>query len=97
MTLKSIVLAGATLVALAAPAAAMAQPYWDHDRSYHDTGYREGGRDDWRWRQHQRHERYAHRGHAYAYGYGHRHCVIENRGYYAWNGRYISRPVEVCR
>ena len=95
MTLKSIVLAGATLVALAAPAAAMAHPDWDHDRGYHAAGNREGwrDRDDWRWRQH---EHWEHRG--YSYGYGStRRCVIEDRGYYAWNGRYVPRPVEVCR
>jgi len=91
MTLKSIVLAGATLAALTAPAAASAQAYWDHDRGYHD-GYRD--RDDWRrdeWRRDwRRHEWYAHS------EFRHR-CFIENRGYYAWNGRYVSRPVEVCR
>ena len=86
MTLKSAVLAGATLVALAAPAAAMAQPNWDHDRGYHD-GYRDRAewRSDWR-----RHAWYAHS----EFG---RRCFVENRGYHAWNGRYVSRPVEVCR
>jgi hypothetical protein len=91
MTLKTIVLAGVTALSLAAPAAALAQPYAGYDRGYHDAGNREGwrDRDDWRWR---RHERWEH--HDYAYG---RRCFIENRGYYGWNGRYVSRRVEVCR
>jgi hypothetical protein len=84
MTLKSIVLAGATLIALAAPAAAMAQPYGGYDRGYHNDR-----RDDWRW---DRRHRWEHRDHAYG-----RRCFTEHRGYYGWNGRYISRPVEVCR
>ena len=96
MSVKSIVLAGATLLSLAAPAAAFAQPYWDHDRGYHDGGDYDRGRDrdEWRRREWREHQAWEHRG--YGYGYAPR-CVVENRGYYAWNGRYVSRPVEVCR
>lgn len=86
MSLKSIVLAGVTAMSLAAPAVAFAQPYWDQDRGYHN--------DDWRRHQWRERERWEHRG--YSYGYGPR-CFIEDRGYYAWNGRYVSRPVRVCR
>src|SRR5258708_1046030 len=84
MTLKSIVLPAPTLLALPAPPPPRAQPYGGYAHGYHDDR-----RDDWRWREHQRWE---HRDHAYG-----RRCFIENRGYYGWNGRYISRPVEVCR
>lgn len=86
MNLKTIALAGVTLMSLAAPAAALADPRWDHDRSYYDHDrYRDGwrrrewrDRDDWR------------------YGYGPR-CWIENRGYYNWYGDYVYRPIRVCR
>ena len=88
MTLKSIALAGATLIALAAPAAALADPYWGHDRDgWHD-------RDDWRRSEWREHERWEHRG--YGYGWGPR-CFVERRGYRDWYGRYVTRPVEVCR
>lgn len=89
MSLKSIVLAGATLLSLAAPAAAMAQPYWDHDRGYHE-GWRD--RDDGRRREWREHERWEHGG-----GYYAPRCFIENRGYYNWYGTWVYRPVRVCR
>jgi hypothetical protein len=87
MTLKSIILAGATLLSLAAPAAAFAQPYRDYDRGYHD-------RDDRRWRDHDRYDRYDRRGRAWGYG---QRCFIENHGYRNWRGDYVSRAVRVCR
>ncbi len=89
MNLKSIILAGATVLSLAAPAA-MAQPYWA-------PGYHEGWRDDWRddWRRHEwrEHERWEHRR---GWGYAPR-CFIENRGSYDWYGNYVYRPVRICR
>jgi hypothetical protein len=85
MILKSIVLAGVTALTLATPAAALAQPYWDHDRGYHD-------RDDWRRHEWREREAWEHRG----YGYGPR-CFIERRGYRNWYGEYVSRQVRVCR
>jgi hypothetical protein len=88
MTLKSIALAGATLIALAAPAAALADPYWGHDRDgWHD-------RDDWRRNEWRAHERWEARG--YGYGHGPR-CFVERRGYRDGWGHYVTRPVEVCR
>ncbi len=103
MTFKSIVLAAATVVSLAAPAAAKADPYWGHE-----GGYREGWRDgedrrehEWReheWREHGQWQRHEWRGHeAWEHGgYGGR-CFVERRGYYNWYGQYVSRPVRVCR
>jgi hypothetical protein len=93
MNLRSIVLAGATLIALAAPAAALADPEWGHDRGYQDRGYQDRGyqdRDDWR-----RHEWREHEGWR-GYGWAPR-CFLQNRGYYNWYGQYVSRRVEVCR
>lgn len=90
MNVKSIVLAAATVLSLAAPVAAMAEP-WDHDRGYHE-GWRD--RDDWRRHEWREHERWEHRG--YGWGYAPR-CWIENRGYYNWYGQYIYRPIQVCR
>ena len=90
MNLKSIALAGATLITLAAPAAAVAQPYWGHDRGDYDRD-RWRDRDDWRRHQWREHERWG-----YAYGYGQR-CWVERRGYYNWYGDYVYRPIRVCR
>jgi Ni/Co efflux regulator RcnB len=93
MTLKTVVLAGVTALSLAAPAAALAQPYWDQDRGYHDDrGYRD--RDDWRRHEWREREAWEHRG--YGWGYGQR-CFIERRGHYDWRGYYVSRPVRICR
>ena len=83
MNLKSIVLAGVTVMSLAAPAVALADPSWGYDRSYREV---RRDRDDWRGR-----EAWSHR------GWNRPHCFVENRGYYGWHGRYVSRPVEVCR
>ena len=88
MNLKSIVLAGVTALSLAAPAAALADP-WDHDRGYHDSWRDRDDRGRHAWRER---EAWEHRG----YGWG-RRCFVENRGYYSWYGQYVSRPVEVCR
>ena len=96
MNLKSIILAGATALSLAVPAGALAQPW---DRGWHD-------RDDWRreeWREHERrehdrHERWEHRGYGYGYGYGYApRCFVEDRGYHDWYGRWVYRPVRICR
>ena len=102
-TLKTMIMAGATLAVLAAPAASMAQT-WDRDHGYrydrdHD-GWRDRDYDGWRdrdgwrrgeWRAYDRYEdrRYGWR--------SHRHCWTENRGFYNWYGRYEYRSVEVCR
>ena len=93
MTLKTLALAGATLVTLAAPAIATAQPY---DRGgYEHGGYdRDRDRDAWRRNEYRAYERYDQRGDWRDY----RRCFTETRGgYYAWNGRYAPRMVEVCR
>ncbi|MBS0362913.1 MAG: hypothetical protein JSR98_16165 [Proteobacteria bacterium] len=100
MTLKTLALAGATLVSLAAPATVMAQPYYgydygyhrDHDRDRYDRG--DYDRDAWRRNEWRAYDRYEHRGDYRDY----RRCYTEQRGgYYAWNGRYVPRTVEVCR
>ena len=88
MSLKSIVLAAAALASLAAPAAALADPYWGHDRG------------DWRrheWREHGRweHARYGY-GWGHGWGYGPR-CWVERHGHYTWYGDYVVRTVRVCR
>lgn len=83
MRLKSMCLAGATLLSLAIPAAASADPYW-------------GWRDDWRrheWREHEWREHAAWERGAW---YGGPRCVVEDRGYYDWYGRYVYRPVRIC-
>jgi hypothetical protein len=94
MRLKSVCLAGATLLSLAVPAAASADPYW---------GWRDG--DDWRrhewreheWREHQwrEHERWEHRPYAVSW-YGAPRCVVEDRGFYDGWGRWVYRPVRAC-
>ncbi|MDR3511806.1 MAG: hypothetical protein P4L73_09235 [Caulobacteraceae bacterium] len=103
MSMKSILIAGAALVSLAAPAAAFADPYWgggDHG-GYHD-GWRGGG-DGWReheWREHEARERGGWGAPAYGYGYGWSYaprCYVESRGHYTWYGEYVYQPVRVCR
>ena len=89
MRLNTVCLAGAALLSLAAPAAALADP-WDHD------GWR---REAWReheWREHQwrEHERWEHRRWD-ARWYGPR-CVVEDRGFYDGWGRWVYRPVRIC-
>ena len=97
MTLKTLALAGATLVTHAAPAIANAQPYGydrgDHDRrGYYDRG--DYNRDAWRRNEWRAYERFDRRADYRDY----RRCYTENRGgYYGWNGRYEPRTVEVCR
>lgn len=92
MTLKTLALAGATLVSLAVPATVMAQPY-GYDHGGYDRGYHRD-RDDWRRDEWRAYERFDHRGDWRDY----RRCYTEERGgYYAWNGRYVPRMVEVCR
>lgn len=88
MTLKTMIMAGATLVSLAAPAAVMAQPY---GYGYDNRGYYD--RDAWRRNEYRAYERFDRRHEWRDY----RRCFTEDRGYYAWNGRYVYRPVEVCR
>ena len=91
--LKKLALAGATLVTLAAPAIAMAQPYDGYDRGYY-RDRDDDRRDAWRRHEWRAYERYEHRGDYRDY----RRCYTETRGgYYAWNGRYVPRVVEVCR
>ena len=90
MTLKTLALAGATILSLAAPAVALADP-WDHGRGYHE-GWRD--RDDQRGHEWREHDRWEHRG--YGWGYG-APCWVENRGYYNWYGDYAYRPIRVCR
>jgi hypothetical protein len=93
-TLKTMIMAGATLAVLAAPAASMAQG-WDRDHyRYDDRGWRDRDHDGWRrgeWRAYDRYEdrRYDWR--------DQRRCWTEDRGFYNWYGRYEHRPVEVCR
>lgn len=94
-TLKTMIMAGATLAVLAAPAVSTAQT-WDRDHGYRydDRGWRDRDNDGWRrgeWRAYDRHEdrRYDWR--------DHRNCWVENRGFYNWYGRYEYRRVEVCR
>ena len=91
VNLKSIVLASATLIVLAAPAAALADPEWGHDRGYHERDYRRD-RGDWRRSEYRAYDRREGR-----YDRGYARSFVENRGYYNWSGEYVSRPVEVCR
>jgi hypothetical protein len=93
MTPRSILISLATILALSAPAAAMADSGdWGHDREWHG-GW--GDHNEWRgreWREHEwrEHERWE-RG-----GWG-PHCWVESRGYYNWYGEYVYRPVQICR
>jgi len=82
MQLKTLCLVGATLISLAVPAAASADPHWRD-------------RDDWRRHEWREHGRWDHRPWAWGW-YGGPRCVVEPRGYYDWYGRYIYRPVRVC-
>lgn len=91
MKLKSIILAAGAMLTLAAPAAAFADAYWGHDRGYHD-GWR-GDDDAWRRHEWREHEAWEHRA---RFDYDAPRCVIENRGYYAWDGDWVNRPGRVC-
>ncbi len=96
MQMKSIVLAGAALL-LAAPAAALADPYWRYGEGWRDgDGWRAHERHEYaEWRRHEwrEHEAWEHR----RYGWGYRRCFIERRGSYNWYGDYVLRSVRVCR
>ena len=85
-TLKTMIMAGATLAVLAAPAVSMAQT-WDRDHYRYDRDH-----DGWRDREWRAYDRYEDRSWR-----DQRRCWTENRGYYNWYGRYEYRPVEVCR
>ena len=95
-TLKTMIMAGATLAVLAAPAASMAQT-WDRDHGYRYDRDHDGWRDrddGWRRGEWRAYDRYEDR----RYGWrNHRHCWTETRGFYNWYGRYEYRSVEVCR
>lgn len=84
MRLKSICLAGATLLAVALPAAASADPYWDHD------GWRAH---EWREHQWREHEAWERRGWDWRDA---PRCFVEDRGHYDWYGNYVYQPVRVC-
>ena len=90
MRLKSVCLAGAALVAIALPAAASADPYWEHD-GWRAHEWREDAWRDHEWREHAAWE------HGPGWGWsGGPRCVIEDRGHYDWYGAYIHHPVRVC-
>ncbi len=87
MTFKTIILAGAAALTLAAPVAASAQPFWgEHDGWRAERGWHEG------WRP----AGYGWRAAGYGWGYGPR-CFVEHRGFYDGWGRYVVRDVNVCR
>ncbi len=91
MRLKSLCLAGATVLSLAVPAAASADPWdWRDRDDWRRHEWREHAWREHEWREHERWER------PWAWGgYGPR-CVVEDRGYYDDWGRYIYRPVRIC-
>ena len=101
MTLKSILIAGVVLASLGAPLAASADPAWGygHDRDgWHGAVWNRRD-DDWRgheWREHAWREREAWRSADRGWGYGQR-CYTTERGFHAWDGDFVSRPVTVCR
>lgn len=88
MNLKTLAVAGATLVSLAVPAAAMAQPY-----GYYG-GYGGWRDDDWRRHEWMEHRRWEER--ARWDGYYRPRCVIQDRGFYNDWGRWEHRPVRIC-
>ena len=90
MRLKSVCLAGAALIAVVIPAAACADPYWDHD-GWREHEWRENAWRDREWREHEAWEHRAGWG-----DYGGPRCVIESRGHYDWYGNYVYQPVRVC-
>ena len=87
-TLKTMIMAGATLVTMAAPAVSMAQT-WDRDHYRYDRDH-----DGWRDREWRAYDRYEDRRYDWR---DQRRCWTEDRGFYNWYGRYEHRPVEVCR
>jgi hypothetical protein len=109
MRLKTIILGAAAAIGVAAPAAALAEPYGGHDGGHyaegarHDGGYRGGYgggyRDDGGRRDGYRNGDWRERT-AWGYGgwgYDGPRCFVENRGFYNWYGAYVSRPERVCR
>jgi len=92
MNVKTLMIAGATALSLAAPAAAFADPDWGRDSGYHDGGYYDRGdhdRGDWR-----DHSHYARP--AYGWGYG-EHCWTQVRPYRTWFGGIAYHRVWECR
>jgi hypothetical protein len=95
-TLKTMIMAGATLAVLAAPAVSMAQT-WDRDHGYRYDRDRDGWRDrddGWRRGEWRAYDRYEDRRYDWRDA---RRCWTEDRGFYNWYGRYEHRAVEVCR
>jgi hypothetical protein len=95
MSPKSVCLAAAALLCLAAPATALADPYWEHD------GWRghEGPGPEWRgheWREHGWRDHDGWRGRPVPTAWYGPRCVVEDRGFYDWYGRYVPQPVRVC-
>ncbi len=98
MTLKNLLIAAAAVATLAAPAVALADPGYFHggyesrgdDHPYRGWGWGGGWHGGWGsgW------------GHGYRYGDGdgyRSHCWIAPRGHFDPWGRWVVRPVEVCR
>ena len=96
MTIKSLILAGATVLSLAAPAVALADPYWEHEGGYHQhwRDADDSRRGEWRGRGWREHESWEHRHYGSEYA---PRCFIEHRGYYDGYGDYVSRRVRICR
>lgn len=112
MKRKTVCLAGAALVAIAAPAAALADPYWGgHDgwraEAPNHQEWREHQWRDHEWREHRAwdhetrdHETWDHeaweRRAAWGWDAPPPRCVVETRGHYDWDGNYVYQPVRVC-
>lgn len=88
MQLKTIFLGAAALIGLAAPAAAMAQPYWGHDGGHYAERY-DGRRDygrDYRPTYYRGYDRGYDRGYAGYGDYGWRRAA-EWRAHEHWEAR----------
>lgn len=90
MTIRSTILAAAAVGVLIGPVSASAEPAYGRQGEHHDVWRREDrgreGREDahWGWRR--------------APVYFHRPvCWYENRGFRNGWGRWVVRPVRVCR
>ena len=99
MTIRSMILAAATVGALLAPISAMADPIYGHQDERRETwrGDDRGGRD---WRDHDRreHESRGERNWRPIPAYYHRPaCWYENRSFRNYWGRWEVRSVRVCR
>ena len=88
MTRKGILIAAAAVIALAAPAIASADPWGGH------WGGHWGGR--WAYGDRDFHGPDFRPIRTWGWGYG-PHCWIAPRGHYDYWGRWVVRPVEVCR